>query len=234
MLGVFVADIHLSRTWTSGSVESVNGVRHESGGRNGVRTYANSPLPEKNLPRGGSNPQRCIKLDSEPSTLPTSYFGPLIRVKFHRSHCLFKSSSYRLALKTNIQRNYTNNGSFRHVLFWAFFDLFSKHFKKSKCRPIHLELLKLETPFYHELHPPSPPPPPPSLSLSSILPPQCLSSGLSNLQGLNSPVTSLFCFLSSPEFFSRLDSLHASGSFVFQVLPSSTVWWLSLHKRPRS
>ena len=31
---------------------------------------------EKNLPRRGSNPRRCIKQDSEPITLPTSYYGP--------------------------------------------------------------------------------------------------------------------------------------------------------------
>ena len=35
-----------------------------------------SPPPEKNLLRGGSNPRRCVKQDSEPNTLPTSYSGP--------------------------------------------------------------------------------------------------------------------------------------------------------------
>ena len=30
----------------------------------------------KVLPRGGSNPRRCIKQDSEPNTLPTSCFCP--------------------------------------------------------------------------------------------------------------------------------------------------------------
>ena len=41
---------------------------------NGVRTYVNSkgkiPSTGKNL-RGGSNPRRCIKQDSEPNTKPT-------------------------------------------------------------------------------------------------------------------------------------------------------------------
>ena len=33
-------------------------------------------LPEKIRPRGGSNPRRCVKQDSEPDALPTSYSGP--------------------------------------------------------------------------------------------------------------------------------------------------------------
>ena len=42
----------------------------------------NSPLPEKkNLPKGGSNPRRCIKQDSESNTLPTSYSGPPERLQ---------------------------------------------------------------------------------------------------------------------------------------------------------
>ena len=43
----------------------------------GVRTHVNSkgkiPSTEKILLRGGSNPWRCIKQDSEPNTLLTSY-----------------------------------------------------------------------------------------------------------------------------------------------------------------
>ena len=35
-----------------------------------------STLPEKILLRGGSNPRRGIKQDSEPNTLPTSYSVP--------------------------------------------------------------------------------------------------------------------------------------------------------------
>ena len=35
------------------------------------------PPPEKKkFPSGGWNPRRCLKQDSEPSTLPTSYCGP--------------------------------------------------------------------------------------------------------------------------------------------------------------
>ena len=44
---------------------------------NEVRTHVNSkgkiPSTRKILPRGGSNPQRCIKQDSKPNTLPTRY-----------------------------------------------------------------------------------------------------------------------------------------------------------------
>ena len=47
---------------------------------NGVRTHVNSkeksPLPEKILVRGGSNPRRFIKQNSDLNTLPTSYSGP--------------------------------------------------------------------------------------------------------------------------------------------------------------
>ena len=49
-------------------------------GGNGVRTNADSkgkvPSTGKILFRGGLNPIRCIKQDSEPNTLPTSYSGP--------------------------------------------------------------------------------------------------------------------------------------------------------------
>ena len=34
------------------------------------------PPTGKILPRGGSNPRRCIKQDSEPNTLRTSYSSP--------------------------------------------------------------------------------------------------------------------------------------------------------------
>ena len=94
---VFVAGIHPSRTWMSGSFESVpwNACVHwldldytliqkciggAGGGGGGVKTYVNSkgkiPCTGKILPRGGWNPRRCIKQDSEPNTLPTSYSGP--------------------------------------------------------------------------------------------------------------------------------------------------------------
>ena len=88
---VFVAGIHLSRTWTSGSFESMrwNARVHRLDLRlyshpkeyiwNGVRTHVNSrekiPSAGKILPRGGSNTQHCIKQYREPNTLPTSYSG---------------------------------------------------------------------------------------------------------------------------------------------------------------
>ena len=47
---------------------------------NGVRTHVNSKGKIPSIGtiafRGGSNPRRCIKQDSEPNTLPTSYSGP--------------------------------------------------------------------------------------------------------------------------------------------------------------
>ena len=48
---------------------------------NGVRTHVNSKgkihsTGKKILLRGGWNPQRCIKQDSQPNTLLTSYSGP--------------------------------------------------------------------------------------------------------------------------------------------------------------
>ena len=79
---VFVARIHPSRTWMSGSFGSVH--QKEFWG-NGVRTHVNSKgkipfkgkIPstgkKKNLLREGSNSRRCIKQESEPNALPTSY-----------------------------------------------------------------------------------------------------------------------------------------------------------------
>ena len=90
---VFVAGIHLSRTWMSGSFESMrwNACVHrlhlgwcshlkEFLG-NGVRTPVNSKgkilCTGKILLRGGSNPWRYIKQDSEPNIQPTELFQPL-------------------------------------------------------------------------------------------------------------------------------------------------------------
>ena len=46
---------------------------------NGVRTHVNcegkTSSNGKILPRGGWNPQHCLKQDSEPNTLPTEPFG---------------------------------------------------------------------------------------------------------------------------------------------------------------
>ena len=57
---------------------------------NGVRTHVNSkgkiPFTGKFLLRGGSNPRRCIKQNSESNTLPTSYSGPRCCPVRHRSH----------------------------------------------------------------------------------------------------------------------------------------------------
>ena len=54
---------------------------------NGVRAHVNSkgkiPSTGKILLRGGSNPYRCIKQDSEPTTLPTSYSSPLTYTHKH-------------------------------------------------------------------------------------------------------------------------------------------------------
>ena len=49
---------------------------------NGVRTHVISQVKKilstrKIFLRGGSNPGRCIKQDSEPDTLPASYSGPV-------------------------------------------------------------------------------------------------------------------------------------------------------------
>ena len=42
-----------------------------NGGRTHVNSAETSPLPDRILPRGESNPWRCIKQDSMPNTLPT-------------------------------------------------------------------------------------------------------------------------------------------------------------------
>ena len=89
---VFGAVNHPSRTWTSGSFECVpwNACVHrldlglyshpkESLG-SGIRIHIKSKgkilSTGKILTRGESNSRRCIKQDSKPNTLPTSYSGP--------------------------------------------------------------------------------------------------------------------------------------------------------------
>ena len=87
---VFVAGIHPSRTWMSGSFETVwwNACMHRLDvglyshlkvWGNGVWTHVNPkgkfPSTGKIRLRGGSNSQRCIKQDSEPNTRPMSYPG---------------------------------------------------------------------------------------------------------------------------------------------------------------
>ena len=90
------------------------------GGEDGVRTYINSkgkksPL-RKNLFRGGSNPRRCIKQDSEPNTLPTELPAPppptpptLPLEESYESPLLYKSLGWDLNLASN-----TRDGRLNH------------------------------------------------------------------------------------------------------------------------
>ena len=85
---VFVAGIHPSITWLSGSFESMRWnacvYRLDLGlyshpkefFGNGVRIHGNSMII---FLGGGLNPHRCIKQDSESSTLPAELFQPLQR-----------------------------------------------------------------------------------------------------------------------------------------------------------
>ena len=92
---IFVAGTHPSMTCMSGSFGFVrwNACVHrldlglyshpkEIWG-NGVRTHVKSKgklfSTGKILPRGGSNPRRCIKQDSEPNTVPTSFSSPSLK-----------------------------------------------------------------------------------------------------------------------------------------------------------
>ena len=104
---VFVAGIHPSRTWTSGSFESVrwNACVHrldlglysirKSFLGNGVWTKEKSPLPE-NFPRGGSNPRHCGQRAQTPLTsysaapptpppppAPTPYCSPFFHTRLN-------------------------------------------------------------------------------------------------------------------------------------------------------
>ena len=72
---------------------------------NGVRTHVDSkeniPSTRKILPRGGWNPRGCMKQDSEPNTLPTSYLDPysahwLWTVAAMETVCWVFSSLFRL------------------------------------------------------------------------------------------------------------------------------------------
>ena len=117
---VFVAGIHLSRTWMSESFESVRWnacvYRLDLGlyshpieyGGNGVRTHviSNGRIPSTGnmIPRGGSNPRRCIKQDSQPNTLPASYSGPHQGQRAqHTTSELFRPPSSRTASPTHYQ-----------------------------------------------------------------------------------------------------------------------------------
>ena len=96
---VFVAGIHPSRTWMSGSFESVqwNACVHRldlglySHPKeflwNEVRTQGK--IPSRRL-RGGSSPRRCIMQDSEPNTLGTQLFQPPLSFIFLHTFELIK------------------------------------------------------------------------------------------------------------------------------------------------
>ena len=71
--------MHVSTDWTS-----VYTLIQKSFAGGGVRTHVNSKGEKKKtstgkiLIRGGPNPRRCIKQDSEPKKLPMSYCGPVL------------------------------------------------------------------------------------------------------------------------------------------------------------
>ena len=116
VLGVFfVAGIHTSRTWMSGSFESVrwNVCMHrldlglyshpkEFWG-NGVWTHVNSKgkIPSaENVPRGGSNPRRC---GQRVQALPTELFRPpnkYIRCVAHDCHLAHMLETVHSAVRT--------------------------------------------------------------------------------------------------------------------------------------
>ena len=114
---VFVAGIHPSRTWTSGSFESVrwNACVHrlELGLYSHPKEFLGgmefepmltprekSPLPE-NVPRGGSNPRRCGQWAQ---ALPTELFRPP------------KSHLFELIL---LAEPLTEEGQVIHPLLWC-------------------------------------------------------------------------------------------------------------------
>ena len=78
---------------------------------NGVRTHVNSkekiPSTGKILLRGGSNPRRCIKQDSESNTLPTSYSGPILKSKTLNSRNQFPLSERKKEGKKEIKKKET-------------------------------------------------------------------------------------------------------------------------------
>ena len=75
---------------------------------NEVRTHVNSkgksPSTGNFLPRGGSNPRRCIKQDSEPDALPTELFRPL-GIASKGCTYLFWSLEWRRINKASFSRN---------------------------------------------------------------------------------------------------------------------------------
>ena len=119
---VFVAGIHPSGTWTSGSFESVrwNACMHrldlglyshpkEFLGEWGVNSKGKIPSTEK-VPRGGSNPRRC---GQRAQALPTGLFRPpriFIVSSLHHElsqTCTLKwPEPSRLQISSNTSRTY--------------------------------------------------------------------------------------------------------------------------------
>ena len=77
-----------------------------------------SPLSEKILPRGGSNPQCCIKQDSKPNTQPTSYSSPQAYLKTHQIlvgavNKMVKLQVYFFVIKVTLTASSTGKGDHR-------------------------------------------------------------------------------------------------------------------------
>ena len=116
---VSVVSIHLSRTWMTGSFESMrwNTCMHRQDLSlyshpkdffgNGVRTHVNS---KGKIPSTGKvlllrlNPRRCITLDSKPNTLPFELFWPPSEVLNHtlKHYTGFENSSFITGASTQM------------------------------------------------------------------------------------------------------------------------------------
>ena len=97
-----VAGIHPSGTSMSGSFESVQWnacvLRLDLGLYSPPRVLGNEVLQGKyplyQRLRGGSNPRRCITLDSDPNTLPTELFRhPIFISALHKTSKIFPINS---------------------------------------------------------------------------------------------------------------------------------------------
>ena len=83
-----------------------------------------SPLPEENLLRGGSNRRRCIKQDSAPNTLPTSYSGPLNSIHGRQATWRDFVGGKNSNKLTNKQENKIVNVDLHSDIFWPFISNF--------------------------------------------------------------------------------------------------------------
>ena len=145
----FVASIHLSRTWMSGSFESMRWsscVHRLDLGLysipkrvigNGVRTHVNSKgkIGSVGWLRAVSNLQCCIMQDNECNTLPTKLFRP--PAHHQRTH------SYRMKTSTRYKHRWTNTegeGRRRKQTPMIFFCL-NFYYKKSTLLPYGITLL---------------------------------------------------------------------------------------------